>query len=94
LKFLHGDYYVGKGCGTALVNHPQLGLLEIFNTHLHAGYGPKDQYKAHRATECWQLANLLRCSAAMGRHIIMVTGQRSRAEELSLLKLLLVWRFQ
>lgn len=72
LKFLHGDYYVGKGCGTALVNHPQLGLLEVFNTHLHAGYGPKDQYKAHRATECWQLANLLRCSAAMGRHIIMV----------------------
>jgi hypothetical protein len=39
---------------------------------LHAGYGPKDRYKAHRATECWQLSNILRASAAMGRHIIMV----------------------
>lgn len=72
LKFLHGDYYVGKGVGSALVNHPTIGLLEIFNTHLHAGYGPKDQYKAHRATECWQLANILRNSAAMGRQIVMV----------------------
>ncbi|KAG2232951.1 hypothetical protein INT48_008044, partial [Thamnidium elegans] len=71
LKLLHSDYYVGKGCGTALVKHPALGYLEIFNTHLHAGYGPKDQYKAHRASECWQLAYLLRHSAAMGRHIIM-----------------------
>ncbi|CAO0801744.1 unnamed protein product [Mucor circinelloides] len=71
LKFLHGDYYVGKGVGSALVNHPTIGLLEIFNTHLHAGYGPKDQYKAHRATECWQLANILRNSAAMGRQIVM-----------------------
>ncbi|KAI9275302.1 Endonuclease/exonuclease/phosphatase [Helicostylum pulchrum] len=71
LKLLHSDYYVGKGCGTAVVKHPALGYLEIFNTHLHAGYGPKDQYKAHRASECWQLAYLLRHSAAMGRHIIM-----------------------
>lgn len=73
LKLLHCDYYVGKGCATATVDHPQLGLLDIYNTHLHAGYGPEDPYKAHRATQCWQLANLLRTSAAMGRHIIMVT---------------------
>ncbi|GAN09606.1 DNase I-like protein [Mucor ambiguus] len=71
LKFWHGDYYVGKGVGSALVDHPTIGLLEIFNTHLHAGYGPKNQYKAHRATECWQLANILRQSAAMGRQIVM-----------------------
>ncbi|CEP08862.1 hypothetical protein [Parasitella parasitica] len=76
LKFLHGDYYVGKGVGSALVNHPVIGLLEVFNTHLHAGYGPKDQYKAHRATECWQLANILRSSAAMGRQIVMVYNTR------------------
>ncbi|KAI8879765.1 DNase I-like protein [Backusella circina FSU 941] len=71
LMILHGDYYVGKGVGSALIDHPTLGLLEVFNTHLHAGYGPKDRYKAHRATECWQLSNILRASAAMGRHIIM-----------------------
>lgn len=71
LKFQHGDYYVGKGCGTVLINHPLLGLTEIFNTHLHAGYGMKHQYTAHRATQCWQLCNLLRASAAMGRQIIL-----------------------
>ncbi|KAI7887697.1 Endonuclease/exonuclease/phosphatase [Mucor mucedo] len=71
LKLLHADYYVGKGCATTTVDHPQLGLLDIYNTHLHGGYGPEDPYKAHRATQCWQLANLLRASAAMGRHIIM-----------------------
>ncbi|KAK4521129.1 uncharacterized protein ATC70_013073 [Mucor velutinosus] len=71
LKFWHGDYYVGKGVGSALVDHPAIGLLEVFNTHLHAGYGPKAQYTAHRATECWQLANILRQSAAMGRQIVM-----------------------
>lgn len=73
LKFQHGDYYVGKGCGTALINHPLLGLTEIFNTHLHAGYGTKHQYTAHRATQCWQLCNLLRASAAMKRQIILVS---------------------
>lgn len=77
LKILHGDYYVGKGVGSALIDHPTLGLLEIFNTHLHAGYGPKDRYKAHRATECWQLASLLRNSAALQRHIILVSKNRS-----------------
>ncbi|KAI8984169.1 Endonuclease/exonuclease/phosphatase [Mycotypha africana] len=71
LKLLHGDFYVGKGVGSILVNHPVIGLLEVFTTHLHGGYGPKDIYKAHRATECWQLAHLLRSSAAMGRHIIL-----------------------
>lgn len=65
--------------------------MDIFNTHLHASYGLKDQYEAHRATECWQLANLLRTSATMGRHIIMVRTLRVSS---SLIFILLVWRFQ
>ncbi|KAI9467799.1 MAG: Endonuclease/exonuclease/phosphatase, partial [Benjaminiella poitrasii] len=71
LQIFHGDYYVGKGIGSVLIEHPTIGLLEVFNTHLHAGYGPKDRYRAHRATECWQLAYMLRTSAAMGRQIIL-----------------------
>ncbi|KAI7906850.1 Endonuclease/exonuclease/phosphatase [Cokeromyces recurvatus] len=71
LMIFHGDYYVGKGIGSALINHPTIGLVEVFNTHLHGGYGPKDRYRAHRATECWQLAQILRTSAAMGRQIIL-----------------------
>jgi sphingomyelin phosphodiesterase 2 len=80
LRFLHGDYYVGKGVGSVIVQHPIVGYLEIFNTHLHAGHGPKDRYKAHRATQCWQLANVLRSSAAMGRHIIMVRKKKKELQ--------------
>ncbi|KAI8378947.1 inositol phosphophingolipids phospholipase C [Blakeslea trispora] len=71
LMFIHGDYYVGKGVGSIVVQHPIIGLLEVFNTHLHASYSPMHQYTAHRAAECWQLATILRNSAAMGRQIIM-----------------------
>ncbi|RCH96902.1 phospholipase C type enzyme [Rhizopus stolonifer] len=71
LMFIHGDYYVGKGVGSIVVDHPTVGLLEVFNTHLHASYSPRHQYNAHRAAECWQLATLLRNSAAMGRQIVM-----------------------
>lgn len=70
LQVFHGDYYVGKGVGTVRLNHPQLGYLDVFNTHLHAGYG--DRYKAHRAAQCWQLANLLRSFVIAGNHVVMV----------------------
>ncbi|CAO3697799.1 unnamed protein product [Rhizopus stolonifer] len=58
LKIFHGDYYVGKGAGAVVLKHPQLGNINVFNTHLHAGYG--DGYKAHRAAECWELAEWVR----------------------------------
>lgn len=62
---------MGKGIAAVTLEHPQLGYVDVFNTHLHAGYG--DRYKAHRATECWELAKLLRSSAAAGRQVILVT---------------------
>ncbi|KAI9484655.1 Endonuclease/exonuclease/phosphatase [Zychaea mexicana] len=70
LKVLHGDFYVGKGCGSACIEHPDLGVLEVFTTHLHAGYGNSDEYEGHRVSESWELAHLLRASAAQGRHVI------------------------
>ncbi|CAO3592624.1 unnamed protein product [Absidia cylindrospora] len=73
LKVFHGDYYVGKGCATVCLEHPIAGLIQVFTTHLHAGYGNSDEYQGHRITESWELANLLRSAAAQGRQII-VTG--------------------
>ncbi|KAI9246736.1 Endonuclease/exonuclease/phosphatase [Phascolomyces articulosus] len=70
LKVFHGDFYVGKGCGSACIEHPDIGVLEIFTTHLHAGYGNADEYEGHRVSESWELAHLLRTSAAQGRHVI------------------------
>lgn len=32
--FWHGDYFVGKGLASAVVKHPTLGEVEVFNTHV------------------------------------------------------------
>jgi hypothetical protein len=31
---MHGDWYVGKGVASAVVDHPVAGLIEVFNTHV------------------------------------------------------------
>ncbi|KAI8092679.1 Endonuclease/exonuclease/phosphatase [Halteromyces radiatus] len=70
LKVFHGDYYVGKGCASVCLEHPLVGVIQVFTTHLHAGYGKSDEYRGHRITESWELANILRSAAAQGRQII------------------------
>ncbi|KAI9287446.1 Endonuclease/exonuclease/phosphatase [Umbelopsis sp. AD052] len=70
LKVFHGDFYVGKGCGSVCVDHPEAGLIDIYTTHLHAGYGRRKEYEGHRITEAWELTKLFRSSAASGRHVI------------------------
>lgn len=34
LKILQGDFYVGKGCGSVCVDHPDIGLVDIYTTHV------------------------------------------------------------
>ncbi|RHZ69740.1 hypothetical protein Glove_279g14 [Diversispora epigaea] len=68
----HGDWYVGKGVASAVVDHPVAGLIEIFNTHTHAGYGSKatDIYLGHRVSQGWDASNLMKISASRGRNVI------------------------
>ncbi|KAI8061428.1 Endonuclease/exonuclease/phosphatase [Gongronella butleri] len=73
LKVFHGDFYVGKGCASACIQHPVVGLLQVFTTHLHAGYGKTDEYRGHRISETWELTCLIRDAASQGRQVI-VTG--------------------
>ncbi|KAJ2964797.1 hypothetical protein NQZ79_g304 [Umbelopsis isabellina] len=70
LKVFHGDFYVGKGSGSVCIKHPEAGLIDIYTTHLHAGYGRRKEYEGHRITEAWELCKLMRASAAAGRHVI------------------------
>nr|CAG8448767.1 3915_t:CDS:2 [Entrophospora candida] len=73
IKVLHGDWYSGKGVASSVVDHPVSGLIEIFNTHTHAGYGLKsstDVYLGHRVSQGWEISNLLRISASRGRNVI------------------------
>ncbi|OBZ87048.1 Inositol phosphosphingolipids phospholipase C [Choanephora cucurbitarum] len=70
-KIFQGDFYVGKGLGSVCIDHPDIGLVDVYTTHLQASYGQKDDYEAQRITECWQIAQAVRNSAAQGRHVIL-----------------------
>jgi endonuclease/exonuclease/phosphatase family metal-dependent hydrolase len=58
-RFFDGDWYAGKGIGAVRIKHPFAGSVDIFDTHLIADYSPndyeKDWYKAHRATQLYEL---------------------------------------
>ncbi|KAI8378523.1 Endonuclease/exonuclease/phosphatase [Blakeslea trispora] len=70
-KIFQGDFYVGKGLGSICIEHPDIGLMDVYTTHLQAAYGQQDDYEAQRITECWQIAQAVRQSAAQGRHVIL-----------------------
>ncbi|KAG0762974.1 hypothetical protein G6F62_002354 [Rhizopus arrhizus] len=71
LKVFEGDFYVGKGCGSICIDVPNTGLIDVYTTHLQAAYNNNDQYEAQRITECWQIANAVRSSAAQNRQVIL-----------------------
>ncbi|GJJ13208.1 hypothetical protein Clacol_007459 [Clathrus columnatus] len=66
-----GDWYVGKSAASVVINHPVLGDVEIFNTHLYAkgGEGGPEERRAHRLVNAWELAKLVRRSAKLGRYL-------------------------
>ncbi|KAF9515928.1 hypothetical protein BS47DRAFT_1327877 [Hydnum rufescens UP504] len=69
-----GDWIVGKGAVSVLLSHPILHRVEVFNTHMVA-YGGDDGpevQRAHRIVGAWELARLIRDSAALGRYVIAV----------------------
>ncbi|CDU26447.1 related to ISC1-Inositol phosphoSphingolipid phospholipase [Sporisorium scitamineum] len=70
----HGDWFVGKACGSVTVNHPRLGLVDVWNTHFVAAGGEDGpEYKrSHRITQAYELATNCRNSASRGRHVICV----------------------
>ncbi|CAG8728503.1 13252_t:CDS:2 [Cetraspora pellucida] len=85
IKLTHGDWYVGKGLTSAVVDHPVSGLIEVFNTHIHASYEAKknDEYLAHRVSQAWEAANLMKISASRGRNVIAVGDYNSEQDTLA-----------
>lgn len=69
-----GDWFVGKACGSITINHPKLGLVDVWNTHFVAAGGEDgpDYKRSHRITQAYELALNCRNSAAKGRHVICV----------------------
>ncbi|KAF8586273.1 DNase I-like protein [Ramaria rubella] len=67
-----GDWFVGKSAASIIIDHPVLGEVEIFNTHLHARGGEEgpEERRAHRLVNAWELTKLIRRSAELGRYVI------------------------
>ncbi|KAG0057511.1 hypothetical protein BGZ83_009150 [Gryganskiella cystojenkinii] len=84
-KFSHGDWYVGKCCVSATVVHPTCGEIEVFNTHLHAGYDPvgtPDSYLGCRIGEAWEMASLVKAATTQGRHVLSLGDYNSAPNSL------------
>ncbi|TIB92820.1 hypothetical protein E3Q19_01742 [Wallemia mellicola] len=75
LEVIKGDWMAGKGAGTITVQVPEIGLVDIYTTHFHAAYAENDKHArfAHRLSQSWQLATLVKKSYNSGRNVI-VTG--------------------
>ncbi|ODV89049.1 hypothetical protein CANCADRAFT_27014 [Tortispora caseinolytica NRRL Y-17796] len=78
--FYRGDWYVGKSIGSVLIDHQPSGrMLQVFNTHMHAPYGPGDAaYECHRTAQAWTIAHLLQEAQAMGYAVVAVGDFNSR----------------
>ncbi|KAF9113804.1 hypothetical protein BGX27_000774 [Mortierella sp. AM989] len=84
-KFYHGDWYVGKCVVSATLTHPTCGEIEVFNTHLHAGYDPvdaPDSYLGCRVGEAWEMASLIKAATTQGRHVISLGDYNSAPNSL------------
>lgn len=82
----HGDWFVGKACGSVTINHPRLGLVDVWNTHFVAAGGEDGpEYKrSHRITQAYELAANCRNSASKGRHVVCVGDLNSTPPSLAI----------
>ncbi|KAJ9116878.1 hypothetical protein QFC22_004535 [Naganishia vaughanmartiniae] len=83
LAVIAGDFFVNKAAGNVVILHPQLGEVEVWNTHMHAAgeHGPKS-HQAHRMAQAWQLANAIRAAAERGRYVIATGDFNSSPQSL------------
>ncbi|PWY99540.1 hypothetical protein BCV70DRAFT_201102 [Testicularia cyperi] len=82
----HGDWFVGKACGCVTVNHPLLGLVDVWNTHFVAAGGEdgSEAQRSHRITQAYELAANCRNSATRARHVVCVGDLNSTPPSLSI----------
>ncbi|KAG9036785.1 phospholipase C type enzyme [Tulasnella sp. JGI-2019a] len=67
-----GDFFVGKSITSIVIEHPVLGEVEVFNTHMYARGGETghESMRSHRIVGALQVAKCFRASARQGRYII------------------------
>ncbi|GAA5936239.1 inositol phosphosphingolipid phospholipase [Sporobolomyces koalae] len=71
LHFIQGDFFAGKSVCGVTINVPQIGLVDVLNTHMYAPGGEADGVEgAHRVAQAWQMARIVRDRVERGRHVI------------------------
>ncbi|KAN0064749.1 phospholipase C type enzyme [Thecaphora frezii] len=77
----HGDWFVGKACGSVTLDVEGLGEVDVWNTHLVA---TGDESDAHRIVQAYELATNARASAMKGRHTIVCGDLNCRPDSLGI----------
>ncbi|KAH8835574.1 Endonuclease/exonuclease/phosphatase [Flagelloscypha sp. PMI_526] len=79
-----GDWFVGKAAVSIVIDHPDFGLTQIFNTHLFAkgGEDGPEHRRAHRLLNAWELSKLTLQAAQLGRNVIVLGDFNSTPETL------------
>ncbi|KAJ1305146.1 hypothetical protein OPQ81_000182 [Rhizoctonia solani] len=74
LDVTQGDWFVGRAVVSVIIDHPLLGEVEIFNTHLYAkgGESPNKRQMAHRLVGAYEFSRCVNISASLGRHVLAV----------------------
>eukprot|EP01135_Chromosphaera_perkinsii_P001046 Nk52_evm16s157 gene=Nk52_evmTU16s157 len=58
----HADWFGAKVIGCCRIQHPDIGVVDVHTTHLHAEYvrgSPGDEYLAHRTAQAYQAARFV-----------------------------------
>ncbi|KAG8878595.1 phospholipase C type enzyme [Tulasnella sp. 331] len=81
-----GDFFVGKCLTSIIVEHPALGEVEVYNTHMYARGGETghESMRSHRIVGALQVAKCFRASARQGRYIIAAGDFNSTPTSLTL----------
>ncbi|KAK1217395.1 phospholipase C type enzyme [Marasmius sp. AFHP31] len=74
LDFKGADWFAGKAAASVVLEHPSLGDLQVFNTHLFSEGGDDgpEHNRAHRLVNAWEFAKLAKQSAEIGRYVIAI----------------------
>ncbi|KAF9270690.1 inositol phosphophingolipids phospholipase C [Marasmius fiardii PR-910] len=76
-----GDWFVGKAAASVVINHPVLGEVQVFNTHMYAKGG--DTYP-HRLINAWEFAKLVKQASQSGRYVIAAGDFNSTPTDLAI----------
>ncbi|KAL7417309.1 Endonuclease/exonuclease/phosphatase [Mrakia frigida] len=78
-----GDFFVNKAAGSIVIEHPSLGEVEVFTTHMHAG-GPEgyELGNSYRSSQAWRLSNEIRRASSQGRYVIIGGDFNVQSDEL------------